>query len=74
MIDNQQGAKHQVSLNHLISNKREWNNCFIKKKQETLLDFADFPLQEQPEDNLMVAIFRTWYNRPYHGFRRHFDE
>ena len=32
---------------HLISNMREWNNCFIKKKkQEILLDYADFALQE----------------------------
>ena len=23
---------------------------------------ADFPLQEQPGDNLMVAISLTWYN------------
>ena len=26
MIDSQQG----VGFNHLISNKREWKNCFIK--------------------------------------------
>ena len=28
MIDSQRGAR--VGYNHLISNKREWNNCFIK--------------------------------------------
>ena len=27
-----------------------------------LLDLADFALQEQPEDNLMLAISRAWYN------------
>ena len=27
-----------------------------------LLDLADFALQEQPEDNLMVAISGAWYN------------
>ena len=30
-----------------------------------LLDLSDlicFPLQEQPEDNLMVAISGAWYN------------
>ena len=37
--------------NHLISNKREWNTCFIKNNQEILLDLADFALQEQPEDS-----------------------
>ena len=36
---------------HVISNKREWNNCFIKNNQEILLDLTDFAVQEQPEDN-----------------------
>ena len=40
MIDSQR------SYNHLISNKREWNNCFIKNNQEIFLDLADFALQE----------------------------
>ena len=30
-----------------------------------LLDHADFALQEQAEDNLMVAISRAWYNGSY---------
>ena len=30
MIDSQLGASRLVGYNHLISNKREWNNCFIK--------------------------------------------
>ena len=54
-----------VGYNHLISNKREWNNCFIKNNREILLDLADFALQEQPEDNLMVAISRACYNGSY---------
>ena len=52
--------------NHLISNKREWNNCVIKNNQELLLDLADFALQEQPEENLMVGISRAWYNLMFH--------
>ena len=49
--------------NHLISNKREWNNSFITDNHKILLDLADFALQsEQPEDNLLVAISRVWYN------------
>ena len=40
-----------IGNNHFISNKREWNNCFIKNNQEILLDLADFTLQEQPEDS-----------------------
>ena len=30
-----------------------------------LLDLTDFALQEQPEDNLMVAISWAWYNGSY---------
>ena len=30
-----------------------------------MLDFADFALQEQLEDNLMVSISRAWYNGSY---------
>ena len=45
--------------------KRKWNNCFIKNDQEILLDLNDIALQEQPADNLMVAISRPWYNGSY---------
>ena len=65
MIDSQRGAKRRVGYNHLISNKREWNNCFIKNHQQILLDFADFAWLEQPEGNLMDAISRVWYNGSY---------
>ena len=65
MIDSQRGAQHRVGYNHLVSNKREWNNCLIKNSQGILLDLAYFALQEQPEDNLMVFISRTWYNGSY---------
>ena len=41
------------------------DNCFIKNNQEILLDLADFSLQEQPQDNLMVAISWAWYNGSY---------
>ena len=30
-----------------------------------MLDRADFALQEQPEDNLIVPISRAWYNGSY---------
>ena len=30
MAGSQRGTKHWVGYNHLISNKCEWNNCFIK--------------------------------------------
>ena len=65
MIDSQLGATRRVGYFHLISNKREWNNCFIKNNQEILVDFADFASQEQLEGNLMVSISRAWYNGSY---------
>ena len=34
MIDSQLGATCLVGYNHLISNKREWNNCFITKNPQ----------------------------------------
>ena len=30
ILDSGRGAKHRVGYHKLISNKREWNNCFIK--------------------------------------------
>ena len=42
--------RHLVGYNHLLSNKCEWDNCFIKNNQELLLDLTDFALSEQPED------------------------
>ena len=59
MIDSQRGAKRRVGYNHLISNKRGWNNYFIKNHEQILLDFADFALLEQPEGNLLDAISRV---------------
>ena len=40
VIDSQRGALRRVGYNHLISNKCEWSNCFIKNHQQILLDFA----------------------------------
>ena len=65
VIDSQRGAKRLFCYNHLISNKREWNNCFIKNHQQILLDFSDFAWLEQPEGNLMTAFSRVWYNGSY---------
>ena len=49
-----------------MMSKGEWNNCFINNNQGILLDVADFALQGQPEDNLMVSISRACrYNGSY---------
>ena len=65
VINSQRGAKRRVGYNHLISNKCEWNNCFIKNHQKILLDFADFAWLEHPEGNSMDAISQVWYNGSY---------
>ena len=65
VIDSERGAKRRVGYNHLRSNKREWNNCFIRNPQQILLDFADFTWLEQPRGNLMDAISRVWKNGSY---------
>ena len=41
------------------------NNCFVQNNQDILLDLADYDLQEQPEDNSMVAFSQAWYNGAY---------
>ena len=32
VLDSGRGAEHRVGYHRLISNKREWNNCFIKNQ------------------------------------------
>ena len=56
------GYERIGSYNHLKSNKCKWNNCFIKNYGKKLLELADFALQEQLEDNIIVAISQLWYN------------
>ena len=59
---------NKVGYNNRISNKRKCINCFVfclRNNLEILLDLTDFALQEQPEDNIMIAISRAWYNGSY---------
>ena len=67
MIDSQRGEKRRVGYNHIISNQRELvEQLFYSKNNHfILLDLTGFALQEQPEDDSMVAISRTWYNGSY---------
>ena len=46
MIESQRGAQRRVGYNHLISNKREWNNCFIKKVHKFSLNLLLLLLRE----------------------------
>ena len=58
-------ANASLAIYPLIHNKHEWNNCFNKNNKETLLHLADFTLQKQAEDNLLVSISEAWYNGSY---------
>ena len=56
----------QVSFNQSLSNKSEWNDCFIKNKQVILIDFADFIMQERRKDDFKALISWAWYYGCYH--------
>ena len=65
-IDSQRSATRCVGYNHLTYPANASGIIvLLKNNQEILLDLADFALQEQPENNLMVAISRAWYNGSY---------
>ena len=48
-----------VGYNHLISNKGEWNNCFIKNNQVVLLDLVNFAFTKTTR--------RQFYGRCFFG-------
>ena len=58
MLDSQRGAHRRVGYNHLISNKHEWNNFFIKHNQVILVGLADF---------LFKSNQKTSYGRYFSG-------
>ena len=43
----QRDATRLVGYNHLISNKREWNNCFIKNAHKISMNLPDIIFLEQ---------------------------
>ena len=57
MVNSQRGAL--VSYNHLISNKREWNNCFIKNAHKISLNLPDLILLEQTSVNSSCRINKS---------------
>ena len=65
MIDSQRGALRRVVCNHLISNNSERNNCFIKKIKTFCLILLISLCKKDLKHNLMVAIFRAWYDGSY---------
>ena len=61
-----QSARWIVGYNHLISDKREWNNCFIKNTHEISRIRPDFlyHLLKQPIFSLFL-ILSTRVQLPY---------
>ena len=41
IVDSQRGATRLVGYNHLLSNKHEWNNCFIKNAHKVSRILSD---------------------------------
>lgn len=70
IIDSQIEAHRSVGCNHLISNKCEWNNCFIKNAQSmdksTQLYFVRTNRMLQCTKTLNFSLTclhaPTWYN------------
>ena len=60
MIDSQRGAYSLVGYNHPIFNKREWNNCFIKKQTRNIAGF--WLIYQGGKANQIVGI--ALYNNP----------
>ena len=56
MVDSQQGVKRQIGYNHLMSNKREWNNCFIKNAHKISRILPDFICKNQPIFSLFLIL------------------
>ena len=69
----QRGAWRRVVYKHLISNKREWNNCFIKNAHKISRILPDFTSKVGKiislfliwEDTYSYHIWRPRYNGPY---------
>ena len=55
LIDSLLDKNCLVGNNHLMSNKREWNNCSIKNNQGILLDLVDFISKMTTSWHVMVA-------------------
>ena len=46
-----------IGYNHLISNKHEWNNCFIKNAHKILMNLPDIILLEQAGKEKGLPLF-----------------
>ena len=56
MIDSR-GALRRVGYNYLISNKREWNNCFIKKRPQNIENWTEITIKTLKKVTGTLTIF-----------------
>ena len=62
MTDSQLGATRLVGYNHLVSNKRVWNNSFIKNNHEKSPNLVDLGIFSFSPDAYSYHICWAWYN------------
>ena len=62
MIDSPEARDAELALTHMAISYPTSVSGKLFYYKKILLNLADFALQEQPEDSLMVAISRTCYN------------
>ena len=48
---------NRVGYNHLISNDRQWNNCFIKNSPKISLNLPELILLEQTGKDKGLSLF-----------------
>ena len=67
MADRQRGAYRRVGYNHLISNKREWNNCFIKNAHKISTILPDFICKKKKKKTIfsLFLIMSRRVQLPY---------
>ena len=63
--NSQRGAQCRVGYYHLVSNKREGNNCSVKNNHENSLNLADSVIFSFPPDAYSYHICEAWCNAPY---------
>ena len=76
LLDSGRGAEHPFVYHKLISNKREWNNCFIKYQLQTLdkniSSLVFFRLEFSAIFRDKIVSFHIWTNcRTYDLYREY---
>ncbi len=64
MVDSQLGATRLVGYNDLISNKRDWNNCFSKNAQRIAIFKLPsyFSRRVSATNGICGQWYMSWYS------------